>query len=199
MVLEDAIASLQNLDPDNIGSWPILVKIIIWVLTMIIGGFGVYQFKLSESFKDLESKKKEEIEQMQVFETKAFKSANLDKLQKQMADMEISFGALVKQLPSKAEVPGLLEDISQLGVDSGLEFNSIGLGAEKNEEFYAVQPIQIIVSGGYHALGGFVSGIAALPRIVTLHDFSLEPVGSSASELSLSIVAKTYRYIDREE
>ena len=117
-----------------------------------------------------------------------------------MADMEESFGALVRQLPSETEVPGLLEDISSLGVDSGLEFNSIELGTERTVEFYAELPIDIKVKGEYHSLGSFVSGIAALPRIVTLHNFVIKP-NSKESEgvLEMSIVAKTYRYNDAEE
>ncbi len=94
-------------------------------------------------------------------------------------------------------MPGLLEDISQLGVDSGLEFDSIGLGSERVVEFYAELPIEINVKGGYHSLGNFISGVAALPRIVTLHDFSLSPLDASSSILSMSVVAKTYRYNDR--
>lgn len=199
MSIQDAVESLNNLDPDNIGAWPLPIKVIIWLVAMGVGGFGVYQFQLSESISKLESTREEEENLMSLFEEKAFQAANLDRLKSQMLEMESSFGALVRQLPSEKAVPGLLEDISQLGVDSGLEFNSIGLGAEQVVEFYAVLPIQIVVKGGYHSLGNFISGVASLPRIVTLHDFSLEPNEDNPGVLTMSIVAKTYRYNERED
>lgn len=199
MSLENLSDTLSNLDPENIGSWPLLLKILLWLVIMVIGGAGVHHFKLSESIAKLDLKEKDEASLMGSFEEKAFQAANLERLKTQMAEMENSFGALVRQLPSDTEVPGLLEDISQLGVDSGLEFNSIGLDAERIVEFYAELPIKITVKGGYHSLGNFISGVAALPRIVTLHDFSLQPLADNPSILTMSIVAKTYRYNDREE
>ena len=200
MALQDTIDSLSNLDPDNIGSWPIVVKLLVWLLVMVVAGFGVYQFILADTLRQYERKQQKEAELMQAFEQKAFQAANLDRLKTQMAEMESSFGALVRQLPSDTEVPGLLEDISQLGVDSGLEFGSIGLQDERVVEFYAELPIQITVKGSYHSIGNFISGVAALPRIVTLHDFSLAPPGlDEADILNMSILAKTYRYNDREE
>jgi type IV pilus assembly protein PilO len=197
MSLQETIDSLGNLDPDNIGSWPILIKVILWLLAMSLAAGGVYHFKLSESLVKLEEKRTEEEDLMRSYEDKAFQAANLELLKAQMVEMESSFGALVRQLPSDTEVPGLLEDISQLGVESGLEFNSIGLGSEQNVEFYSALPIKINVEGGYHSLGNFISGIAALPRIVTLHDFSLSPINGNPSLLNMTVVAKTYRYNDR--
>ena len=118
--------------------------------------------------------------------------------------MEDSFGALLRQLPKETEVPGLLEDINQTGLGSGLDFESINLLPEVTQEFYAEDPIDIKVKGDYHAFGSFVSGIAALPRIVTLHDFKVVPVGTRAAGdnapplLSMDITAKTYRYLDKK-
>src|SRR5690606_36961694 len=109
------------------------------------------------------------------FEDKAFKAANLEALRKQMEEMQISFGALVKQLPTDTEVPGLIEDITNKGVESGLEIRKIELQPEQTKEFYVELPIKIEVSGSYHDFGTFVSGIAGLPRIVTLHNFKIEP------------------------
>lgn len=196
MALQDTIESLSNLDPENIGAWPLPIKLSIWIVVMVLGGFAVYHFQLSESIAELEVKQQEEVDLMKVFEAKAFEASNLDKLKAQMVEMEISFGALVRQLPSDTEVPGLLEDITQLGVDSGLEFSSIDLDKERIVEFYAELPIRIVVKGGYHSLGNFISGMAALPRIVTLHDFSLEPLVDNPNLLTMSVVAKTYRYND---
>lgn len=196
MSLEDTIESLGNLDPDKIGSWPLVIRAFIWLVVLCLGGYAVYHFKLSDSLILLEQKKQEEVELMKVFESKAFEAANLEQLKAQMVEMEVTFGTLVRQLPSKTEVPGLLEDITQLGVDSGLEFSSIGLNKERVVEFYAELPIEIIVRGGYHALGSFISGMASLPRIVTLHDFSMEPIEDNPSLLNMSIIAKTYRYND---
>ncbi len=196
MDIQGSLDSLQNLDPDNIGSWPLFVKIAAWLLAMVICGVGVYTIQLSNSLTSLEKQKAEQDELLEAFEAKAFQSANLDKLKKQLEDMEASFGALVRQLPSDTEVPGLLDDISQVGIDSGLVLDDIGMGNEKIVEFYAELPIQIEVSGAFHALGGFVSGVAMLPRIVTLHDLAINP--TSSGMLRMSITAKTYRYNDKE-
>ena len=113
--------------------------------------------------------------------------------------MEETFGALVRQLPSDTEVPGLLEDITNRGIASGLEFTSIDLQPEQAAEFYVELPIKMVVEGTYHDLGAFVSGIAGLPRIVTLHDFDIVPGDESDGSLTLSITAKTYRYKDENE
>ena len=199
MDVQGVLDTLNDLDPENIGSWPIPVKVAIWVATAILAGFLVFQFQLSESLVTLDKKVKQEEVLMKEFEGKAFQAANLDRYRKQMEEMENSFGALVRQLPSDTEVPGLLEDISQLGLDSGLEFESIDLGAEKVVEFYAELPIEIKVKGGYHSIGSFISGVAALPRIVTLHDYTIRPEVNTPNVLTLAITAKTYRYNDRSE
>lgn len=199
MDIQEVLDTLNNLDPENIGSWPLPIKLTIWVAMAVLAGFLVFQFQLSESLHTLEKKSKEEKVLMKEFESKAFQAANLDRYRRQMEDMENSFGALVRQLPSDTEVPGLLEDISQLGLDSGLEFESIDLGKERVVEFYAELPIEIKVKGGYHSIGSFISGVAALPRIVTLHDYTIRPEQGTPNVLTLAITAKTYRYNDRSE
>jgi type IV pilus assembly protein PilO len=145
--------------------------------------------------ESLQVQQKEEITLIESYERKASDAANLNALKLQMAEMKQTFGALLRQLPEDTEVPGLLEDISQLGLDSGLEFESIGLGKEFIKEFYAELPIDIKVKGGYHSLATFVSGISALPRIVTLHNYTLVPGSEKANgNLLMTVTAKTYRY-----
>ena len=130
------------------------------------------------------------------FERKSFEAANLDAYRVQMREMQESFGALVSQLPSDTEVPGLLEDISAKGQQNGMSIENIDLLDEVTEEFYVELPIAITATGSYHNLGAFVSGMAGLPRIVTLHDFDIVMVGDDSAELVMEITAKTYRYRD---
>ncbi|MFT5482896.1 MAG: type IV pilus assembly protein PilO, partial [Halieaceae bacterium] len=175
---EAAIKSLQefdlnDLDIQNIGSWPIAVKLIVWTLVMsaVVTLGYVYHIKgMQEQLVGYEGK---EAKLRLEYEEKSFKAANLDAYKKQMVVMEESFGALVSQLPSDTEVPGLLEDITNKGMVNGLEFSSISLGAEETREFYVELPIYIQATGKYHDLGAFVSGMAGIPRIVTLHDFTI--------------------------
>ena len=172
---EAALRSLQefdinDLDVENVGSWPLVVKAVVWfiVLAAVVTLGYMYHIKgLQEqlaAYQDRENELKVEYEQ------KAFRAANLDAYKKQMEVMEESFGALVSQLPSDTEVPGLLEDITNKGMVNGLEFQSIRLGAEEAREFYIELPIHIEATGKYHDIGAFVSGMAGIPRIVTLHE-----------------------------
>lgn len=188
---------INDLDFKRAGSWPVAIKIIVWVLVLAIVIFLGYYFHLNDLLAEREVVQKKEVELKQAYEAKAFKAANLDVYRKQMADMEKSFGTLVKQLPGKTEVPGLLEDITHTGLGSGLEIDSIKLQSERKAEFYVELPIEIQVRGTYHDLGSFVSGVASLPRIVTLHDFDIKPVEGGL--LAMTISAKTYRYNDGEE
>ena len=197
MDVKEFVDSLNNLDQENIGSWPLPVKTFIWAVVAVVCGFVVYNFLLSESLLALQKEESKESTLMQDYENKAFQAANLARYKKQMEEMETTFGALLRQLPSDTEVPGLLEDISHTGLSAGLEFKSIQLGSESAKEFYVELPISIEVRGGYHALGAFVSGVSALPRIVTLHDFEIQ-TGQSMNDLTMSITAKTYRYNDQE-
>lgn len=189
---------INDLDLNNIGSWPAAVKVIVCVLlTAAVLALG-YNFHLSDMQAQLEQQAAEEETLKQQFSTKAFQAANLEAYKAQMKEMEESFGALLRQLPSDTEVPGLLEDITRTGLGSGLEFEEIKLLPEVAQQFYIELPIQISVVGGYHDLATFVSGVSSLPRIVTLHDFEIKPVApGSTSKLRMSILAKTYRYNDK--
>lgn len=184
-----------ELDFQNIGSWPTAVKVIAWVLVFVAVLAVGYFYNIAGLREELARGEGRELELKQEFETKAFKAANLEALRKQMVEMEESFGALVSQLPSDTEVPGLLEDITNKGLESGLDIKSIKLEPEQTKEFYVELPISISVTGGYHDFGTFVSGIAGLPRIVTLHSFKIESA-KEGSGLTMSIAAKTYRYKD---
>ncbi|MGE8496667.1 MAG: type 4a pilus biogenesis protein PilO [Pseudomonas sp.] len=189
---------LNDLDLNNVGSWPAPVKFIAGVLLLILVlGLG-YNFHLKDLQSQLERQRSEETTLKEQFSAKAFQAANLDAYKEQMQEMEVSFGALLRQLPSDTEVPGLLEDITRTGLGSGLEFEEIKLLPEAVQQFYIELPIEIKVVGTYHDLATFVSGVASLPRIVTLHDFELVPASAeSTSQLRMRILAKTYRYNDK--
>lgn len=189
--------NLSELDANNLGSWPAPVKVIAAILLLIAVLALGYNFHLKDLQAQLEQQRSQEESLKQQFATKAFEAANLEQYRQQMAEMEQSFGALLRQLPSDTEVPGLLEDITRTGLGSGLEFEEIKLMPEVTQQFYIELPIQIRVVGGYHDLASFVSGVASLPRIVTLHDFEIKPVADGGSKLNMSIVAKTYRYNDK--
>lgn len=189
---------LSNLDLNNIGSWPPVIKGVVFVLFFVVMLALGYNFHLKDLQASLERSQGEEHALKQQFSSKAFQAANLEAYKEQMKEMEISFGALLRQLPSDTEVPGLLEDITRTGLGSGLEFEEIKLLPEVTQPFYIELPIQVVVVGGYHDLATFVSGVASLPRIVTLHDFETKPVSTeSASVIRMSVMAKTYRYNDK--
>ena len=187
---------INELDFNNAGSWPTLVKFIVLVLLFSVLLFCAYWFYIKDQYMALEKVEKQEQTLRQQYETKAYKVANLDAYREQMKEMEKTFGALLKQLPADTEVPGLLEDITNTGLGSGLDIKGIKLQPESSKEFYVELPIKISVEGTYHEMASFVSGVAALPRIVTLHDFSIKPTKdkSVAGVLSMDISAKTYRY-----
>ena len=189
---------LSDLDLNNLGSWPAPVKVITCLL-LLIGVLALgYNFHLKDLQEQLERVRGEEGTLKQQFATKASQAANLEAYRRQMAEMETSFGVLLRQLPSDTEVPGLLEDITRTGLGSGLEFEEIKLLQEVAQQFYIELPIQISVVGSYHDLATFVSGVASLPRIVTLHDFEIKPVASGDNtKLRMKILAKTYRYNDK--
>lgn len=207
MALADQIASIQeqlegfdvnDLDFENVGSWPMFVKVVIWILVFaLVVGLG-YKFVISDLQGKIAKAQAQEEKLKGDFKSKAFKAANLGAYRLQMAEMEESFEALVSQLPSDTEVPGLLEDITNKGATAGLAFKSIDLQAERTHEYYIELPIKIIASGTYHDMGAFVSGVAGLPRIVTLTNFSITPTGRSgdSSALRMTITASTYRYRD---
>lgn len=207
MNLSESIASvkkidLSELDVNNLGVWPPVVKLATCLLLLVVALVLGYNFYLKDLQEALDQRRVEEASLKEQFSSKAFQAANLEAYKAQMKEMEESFGALLRQLPSDTEVPGLLEDITRTGLGSGLEFEEIKLQPEVAQQFYIELPIQIAVVGNYHDLATFVSGVASLPRIVTLHDFSvvIAPVAagevSSPSKLRMSILARTYRYND---
>jgi len=203
MSLADSLQSLRkidvaDLDLNNLGSWPAPVKFITGVILLAVVLALGYYLHLQDMQVQLEQQQAQETTLKQQFSSKAFQAANLEAYKEQMAEMETSFGALLRQLPSDTEVPGLLEDITRTGLGSGLEFEEIKLQPEVVQQFYIELPITIKVIGGYHDLATFVSGVSSLPRIVTLHDFEIKPEkDDSTSKLQMNIVAKTYRYNDK--
>jgi len=203
MNLSESLESLRkfdlaDLDLNNLGSWPGPVKVIAALLLMVATLALGYNFHLKDLQEQLDRVQSEEAGLKQQFASKAFQAANLEAYRQQMAEMETSFGAMLRQLPSDTEVPGLLEDITRTGLGSGLEFEEIKLLAEVTQQFYIELPIQISVVGNYHDLATFASGVASLPRIVTLHDFEIKPAAAgSNTKLRMKVLAKTYRYNDR--
>lgn len=204
MKFMDSIKSLKevdinNLDFNNVGSWPAAVRaifgIIVFAAVLALG----YFLHVADLRENLERAKQEEITLREQFESKVRMAANLDAYKEQMRLMEASFEALLKQLPSDTEVPGLLEDITSAGLNSGLEFEEIRLMPEVVQQFYIELPIKIRVYGGYHDFASFVSAVASMPRIVTLHDFTITPAGQGrANRLAMDIEVKTYRYKDQQ-
>lgn len=201
MALADTLKSLNefdlaDLDFENIGSWPPAVKVVTAALLFLLVMAAGYYYHVEGLQTALANAEQLEITLKRDFEKKAFEAANLQAYERQMVEMEESFGALVSQLPSDTEVPGLLEDITNKGELNGLTINTIDLLEERPQEFYVELPIQINAVGSYHDLGAFVSGMAGLPRIVTLHDFEIVAEGNATNMLKMNILAKTYRYRD---
>ncbi|MCS3904139.1 type IV pilus assembly protein PilO [Methylohalomonas lacus] len=187
----------KNLDINNIGGWPWPAKVVVILVVCAVIGYATYHYDISEQQEELAAAEAREQELRQTFETKQKKAANLDALKQQMTEMEESFGDMLRQLPNQTEVAGLLVDISQTGLAAGLEFELFKPGDEIPSEFYAELPIEIRVVGDYHQFGEFVSGIAALPRIVTTHNVAISR--GNDDELTMNAVAKTYRALEEEE
>ncbi len=195
------IDQLNSLDFNDIGRWPFIFRAsFIALIFVLVTGGGIYYITVRDQLPLLERVKQEEQDLRLTFEQKQRKAANIDTYKIQLAKMQQSFGAMLRQLPGKTEVPSLLVDISQTGLASGLDEKLFQPSAEMRKEFYAELPIKIRLTGSYHSLGKFVSGIAALPRIVTLHDIELKPeLEGSDDQLVLDVTAKTYRYLDEED
>jgi type IV pilus assembly protein PilO len=188
----------SNIRADNIGSWPIFVKVIAWVVVFSAIILAGYYFLISDLQSFEEEIVNKELMLKNDFKTKAVDASNLDAYRQQMEEMSESFNAMISQLPSETEVPGLLEDITAKGVSSGLEFDSIELKQEQKKEFYIQLPISIKSKGTFHDMGAFVGGVASLPRIVTLSDFNIRVSGDQRdnSKLQFDVLAHTYRYND---
>jgi len=188
----------NNLDLSNIGAWPTAVKIALIIIISAAAGAAGFFLDIQKQIEKLERSERQEINLKQEFETKQAKAVNLEAYKQQLAEIEESFGAMLRQLPSKTEVEGLLVDISQTGLASGIEFELFKPQGERFIEFYAELPIKMKMTGGYHEFGSFVSGVAALPRIVTLHDISIAE-DKKSGQLNMEVTAKTYRYLDETE
>ncbi len=198
MNLEELQEQFSNLEADNIGSWPILVRVLILiVISAAIAGAGYY-FDTQHQKVEFDQAVAKESQLKATFEKKQKKAASLDAYRAQMKEMMETFGTMLRQLPSKNEVAELLVDITQTGLASGLEFELFKPEKESPKEFYAELPISVKVNGPYHALGEFSSGIAALPRIVTMHDINIT-ADKKGNSLSMQATAKTYRYLDDDE
>ena len=190
---------LTALELDNFGNWPAWAKSVAMALLYSVTvalGFYLHIENVHQRLADAE---RAERELKQAFETKAFEAANLDRYKAQLLEMETRFGVLVSQLPSQTEVPGLLEDITGKGELNGLRINRIDLLDEQAQNFYIELPIAIEATGSYHDLGAFISGMASLPRIVTLHDFQILGDAATAPLLEMKILAKTYRYREEDD
>jgi len=200
MAWQDTLEQLQSidfndLDLNNIGSWPAVVKGILMALLFAAVIGGGYFYYLTGKQDALNRAQAQEVDLRKDYEKKREQAANLDAYRQQKQEMEATFGALLRQLPSDTEVPGLLEDITRTALDNELRIESIDLKPERQTEFYVELPIQIVVEGDYHKIGAFVSGVANLSRIVTLHDFVITPQ-TGPQDLKMTILAKTYRYLE---
>jgi type IV pilus assembly protein PilO len=195
------LEELQSLDPRDPGRWPLAVRAgAVGLCFLVLTAALIYFFVWDEQLPELQRREDVEQQLRQEFHTKHAKAVNLDLYKQQLKDIERSFGALLRQLPGKTEVPNLLVDISQTGLSAGLEEKLFQPQPEQKKDFYAELPIKIRLTGSYHQFGQFVSGIAALPRIVTLHDIQIKSENKDAyDQLSLELTAKTYRYLDEDE
>ena len=182
----------------NVGVWPLLYRGLVFVgviSVVLIAGYFLHVTDLYGTLNSVEAKEKA---LRGTYQEKAFEVANLEAYRQQMVELEKSFNVLLGQLPGDTEVPGLLEDITELGYGSSLEIKTISLLPEKAAEFYVELPIKIIAEGGYHDVATFISGVAGLPRIVTLHDYSLK-ISEKQSRQVFEIEAKTYRYKGQDD
>lgn len=203
MSLTESLQQAKNfefgeLDYDGIGVWPLPIRLFLFALAFALVLSGAYYFHIKELDAELDLVKGKEIQLKKKFEEKAFQAANLEKYREQMVEVEELFGAMLAQLPSDTEVPGLLEDITEIGSGSSLDITAISLLPERAAEFYVELPIKIVAMGDYHDVAAFASGVAGLPRIVTLHNYSLTSNNKSGMQ-RLEIEAKTYRYKTQDD
>lgn len=192
------IQELQSLDFNEPGRWPLSIRVFFVALVFAgVTAFGIYMWVVKTDHPELARVEQTEIDLRASFEQKQRRAANFDAYRNQLAEIERDFGTMLRQLPGETEVPSLLEDIAQTALASGLEEDLFQPSAEVRRDFYAELPIRLRYRGSYHEFGDFVSGIAKLPRIVTLHDIRITPIDQSGAErLTLDVTAKTYRYLD---
>src|SRR5690242_3063229 len=202
------INQLRSLDPKNMGSWPLPLRVVVLVIVYFIVVGGGYYLLIADQRDQYGKLQDTEVQLKQDFESKALQAANLDVYEKQLDDMQATFGTLLKQLPGKTELPSILQDVSQTAQVDGLKQDLFRPGPESPKDFYAEKPIDLVLEGGYHDFGRFVSDVAALPRIVTLHNISIKLTagggnsaanGASGDNLTMTLTAKTYRYLEEGE
>ena len=196
------VQQLQQMDMSNIGAWPASVKFTMYVLILVAIGFAAYFAVIQSVREQIAGAESQQENLLNEFRDKDSKLRNLQSYQAQVELMEVQFNQQLEQLPKETEIAGLVEDINMAGVSSGLDFQNISLLPEVKQAVFIEQPIDITVLGNYHSMGGFVSAIAALPRIVTLHDLDVKSEASKGSEvpkLSMTIKAKTYRYMTEQD
>lgn len=194
----NVLEELQSLDVNDVGRWPLVFRVaVIAIIFVVVLGLGVYFFIVKDKAPQLSRVQQEEQQLRLTFENKQRKAANYDAYKAQLAQIEQSFGTMLRQLPGETEIPSLIVDISQTGLAAGLQEKLFVPQPEIPKDFYAEKPIKIRLEGGFHELGNFVSGIAALPRIVTLHNITITRASAdSFDNLSMEVTAQTYRYID---
>lgn len=192
------IDELKSLDVNDIGRWPTAFRaVVIVVAFIVVVGIGIYLTIIEDKRPQLQRAQDDEQQLRLTFENKQRKAANYDDYKAQLAQIEQSFGTMLRQLPGETEIPSLIVDISQTGLAAGLQEKLFVPQAEIPKDFYAEKPINIRLTGGYHEIGNFVSGIAALPRIVTLHNITITPESTGSFDvLSMEVTAQTYRYLD---
>ncbi len=198
MALQDTLEQIQDIDwsdTEKIGVWPMPVRAGIWVLVFALLVGATWWFFIRDMDSQLQVAQRKEGDLRAEFEKKAFEAANLDDYRAQMIAMDEQFQGLLSRLPTDIQLPGLLDDFAEKAEEAGLNLASRDFLAETKREFIVEKPFQVVVRGNtYHDLGGFISGVAAMPRIVTLHDFSITRPGGSNGGLQMNITAKTYRY-----
>lgn len=198
------MASLSDLDVNEIGEWPGILKLLVILLLCVVLWVAGYFAFIKEKRLDLAALEAKEETLKASFIVKQARATNLEAYKLQLEEMKVAFGTMLQQLPGKSEVADLLLDISRAGKSNGLEFELFKPQGEQPKDFYAELPIQMEVTGEYHQFGEFVSDVAALSRIVTLHDLSVEqlkkqPSDPETADMKMTITAKTYRYFDEEE
>jgi len=190
---------VNSLDANNLGSWPIAAKVIACIIVLLAVLVAGWFLQVQGQLEQLGVVEGEEVRLKEEFASKYRQSANLEAYQAQLSEMESSFGEMLRQLPTETEVPSLLEDISRAALSSDLELEELRLLPEAARQFYIELPIQISVIGEYHNMAAFISATSSLPRIVTLHDFSIRPLeAETPNRLRMDILAKTYRYENKE-
>lgn len=197
------LEQLRTLDPKDVGRWPLLFRAIaVGLIFVLVAVGGTYYFVWRNKIPQLEQVQRQEQDLRSTFESRQRLAANLEAYKDQLVEVEQTFGAMLRQLPGETEVPSLLVDISQTGLAAGLEERLFQPMSEISREAYSELPIRMQVVGTYHELGNFVSGVVALPRIVTLHDITLRPEQQRAGQpapggrLVMDLTAKTYRYLE---